>query len=408
MQNNIQNVAQAAVLTNNNEFFARTSNVRKGVPGYTNKAWSGLGGQDSVVIPKVGLCGNLYVTVEGEIVVPATPTVRPLWAWIWDVLDRAKFAANGVSLLIDAPGAWLKAREIVGDPYTTDRGISRPVAGVARMNGTLATTEADVYPFGPNAAFTTAGTYPFRITYKVPVCLEDTFMTGLIYAQSTNTNITLDLLWAPQAKVFDPTGTQPTFQNVTYSVEQDQLSIPTAESQGKTVLVVPDLSQFHVFRYNNDVITAQGRNEYRVAAVGPGKQLQRLMGRVMNNTLVYGGAIPTPTPVPLLNTAAATIAGQKTYDEIALLYGSNDEIRRYTGAQLLTENEKNYGSCLGWLQGIWVFDLLDKGNALRDTRDEGACAELRFALGLNTNVAIAQPARVEYCVEEVLAASSVA
>lgn len=401
----IQGVAQADAVVNNTAFFAATSAVRKPISNAQNRTWAGLGSVDTVTIPKVGLCGNLYVTVEGEVVVPATPTVRPLWNWPLDIA-RFQLSANGVTNLIDAPGSWLKAREIIADPFTSDRGISRTLAGTARTNGTLATSESDVWPFGPNAAWTTAGTYVFRMTFKIPTCLEDQFSTGLLYAQTTGTNIQLDIRWAGVADMFEPTGTQVTFQNVTFSVEQDTFSIPTMQTDKGSALVLPELGVFHIFRYNNDLITANGATEYRLAAVGPGKQLNRVIGRIRNNTLAYGGAMVTPTPIQLINPAGASRAAQVNYDRIALLYGTNDEIRAFTGVQLLTENEKNYGSAIGLYHGFWCIDLMDKSNPLRDTRDEGQAADLRLSLAPSTNVTIAQPARVEYVVEESMTAAA--
>jgi hypothetical protein len=389
----VQGVAAGDAIVDNAMFYDLSGGaVRKTF--VRDRAWSGPGSLDTVNIPKVGLLGDLFVTVTTDVTFGAAPNGLPTWRWPYD-LCAFNLAANGVTNLIDVPGSFLKVREIMGDVGAIDRGISRLVGGAAITNGHLASSLQDRWVFGPGAAYTTAGTTQIQITYRVPVLLEETHGTGLIYAQTSATNIALNLRWASIVESFKSDGTQPTFANTRYTVSGDVYSIPTYSTERDGLVeVIPELSTLHMFRYVQFPLVASGNDqEFELPNIGPGKQLLRLVGRVMNGVTL--GAGPTATPV---NPEQLGLVGA--------YYGTNDLIREYTGVEIASSNERAYGCAINAGFGFFAVDMMDKNNAIRDTKDEANLAGARLRVSIPTTITVTQPARIELAIEEAVTAGA--
>lgn len=382
-----------AIVDTEGLLFGRLSrHTRRGIAGAVNKNWGGIGTRDVINVPKVGILGDLYLTVTGEVVVAAASSVFPLWRWPYDLVRRFELSANGVTNLISLSGAKLKAYSMIAYNNATDRGISRTLAGSARTQGTLCTSDSETWPFGPNAAFSTAGTYTFQITYRIPVLFNEQKLIGAIFAQTNATNIEAAIQWATNADLFSTANSQvvPTIQNVKYSLEADTWTVPSGPD-GSAVL--PDLRQFHSVRQINDGPPANGESEYRISGQGPGKQLLRVFGQILTDTKANTAASVTPTPLAVNNT---------NYAEIAIRYGTADAPISYPGGTLLAlDNERDYASAIGAYHGFWALDFCAKGNAYRDTIDEGSAPELRVVTNIPSGVSLVSPV-LEYCVEEVV------
>lgn len=369
-------VPQAAV--DPDTFFRLTRGQR--LQTKQNVPWQGNGAVDIIEIPQVGILAEMTLTVKGTITV-TTAAATPSYRWPYDLVKSVRFSANGQSNLISCSGGKLKLREMAATGVANDRGVQQNIGGTVRSNGTLS-NENETWGVSPGVSAAVA-TYNFELSYEIPVAWEKQFLTGAIFAQTSSTQLQLQIEWNTAAALFSVNPANVAFSAVTYTLESEVYPVPYDGG----VAIVPDLSTFHFLTQITDQKLAVGESEFRVMGQGIGKQLMRIYFQVWNNGI-------NAQPLPLLTANFASIAWR---------YGGSEQPQKWAGGTLLgAENERNYGSAPGKYWGYGVIDFSSK-NAFRDSVDEGLASELRFMLEIASGTTISGPA-VEYVREEMMAA----
>ena len=362
----IQGVTSPNVVVDPDTFYKATRRLR--FPMSALKAIAGLGSTDSVQLRQTAILAGLEVRVAGTITFGGTiGTTTMSYMWPFDLVQEFRLSANGQSNLIRARGLSIRAMEFITNPKIDDTGISKTFTAVAATAGTLAlpcddwgTSGVNVLAPGTNVA--AIGTYTVDLTWMIPVAADPVSLVGAVYAQSSATNLTLDIQWATQAQIVSALGGAATFASaLNWSVTGLAYSIPNVNGN----YVVPDLSQFHQLAEYRQGGLAQGTNEPVLPGTGVGRRLMRLLHNV------YSGAVPTPLAMNATN-----------FNVVGWAYGGSDVPEGYaSGANLRAQNIRTAGTDIG---GLWGFGLWDFASqfALRDVVDEGATSDLRVQIGL--------------------------
>jgi hypothetical protein len=389
-QVNLQGIYVPQSSVNPELFFRLTRRLT--VAAKTIGAFAGLGQTDTVTMLQTGILGGISIKFSGNVAVTlGGGTAATTSRWPYDLLRAVRFTANGQSNLINVSGAHLKLRDIMGRGDLNDRGVANGILGASpgtsRTQGTLALSE-ELWGLGQGVtAIVGAPTnYPVELNWFVPVAFDQLALTGAIFAQTSATDLLLQLDWAPSTDLFALTGAATAVVTGSVVIEPTLYSIPVVNGD----VVVPDLSVFHSIIMSRTTAIGQGDNEIRLAGQGVGRQLLRLWWR----TFTGAGVIPPALPLNATN-----------YGQVAWRYGSNDTPEIYTdGRHLAYANERLYSSDIGQFYGFGVFDFATE-HAFRDSVDEGAATELRLLINLvNSPTAPV----VEYVQETVFAGAAAA
>lgn len=328
---------------------------------------TGLGSTDSTQLRQTGIISELEVRVTGTVTFGGTITGTSMsYEWPFNLVKAFKLSANGQSNLINARGLTIRAYEFVTNPKLDDSGLGASFGATAVTSGSLKLPCDDwgtsgVNSLNPNATVAAVGTFTFDVTYFLPVAADQVSLIGSVYAQSSATNLTLDIDWNTQAALMTLGGAATFSQALQYQVTGRAFSIP--QVQGR--FVVPDLSQFHQLAEFRQGGLAQGVNEPLLPGTGVGRKLLRLLWNV------YSGA----TPAPLALNAA-------NFSTVAWAYGGADVPEGYPNGQALrAENVRVAGVDLGANWGFGLWDMASQF-ALRDVVDEGSTSDLRLQIGL--------------------------
>lgn len=362
------------------EFFART---RRQITTEKSTAWAGFGQQDYAEIRKAGVISALIVKFSGSLVITGTG-VSSTYKWPYDLIQAARFTANGQSNIINASGLKLKAREIMSNDRVQDRGVQQTVSGATVDQGTLSTA-AESWGVGSSSALT-AGTYDVELVWMVPVAEDEKLLHGAIFAQTSTTDLNLILQYEQIANLFTGYTTAPTLTG-TITVESVKFSVPIG-TDGQ--IVVPDLSAFHSLiqtRVANGL--SQGDNELRLLGQGAGKALLRTYYQVLN-----GNAPGAPLQMNASNFGrqAWRYAGNETPDEYL-----DGRVMRY-------QNERQFNSDIGAIFGFGCHDFVQE-NAFRDSVDMGSTSELRLFINIAAALSGSGVA-CEYVVETMFSAGA--
>jgi len=365
------------------EFFRRTR--RKRAPETVPGGFAGFGQTNFVELRKSDIISALFVRFSGTLAVTHnTGTVAATFRWPYDLLKACRFTANGQSNLINCSGLKLKAREIMANPQTDDRGVTQSVSGANVSQGTLALA-SESWGVGPGATAIATGNYSVELTWRIPVSEDEKDLSGAIFAQTTAMDLTVSLDWNPLNVLFTVTGNDTVALTGNVYVEAEKYSIPSVNG----LMVIPDLSLFHALvqtPISNQL--AQGDNEVRLIGQGPGKTLLRVFYQT------WSGA----TPAPLVATAA-------NYGPQGWRYGSNETPEIFQDGRSMRQwNEDLYGADLGVIWGLLCHEFAATW-AFRDTVDQGATSDLR--LYINYATALTSPT-LEYVQEWVYPAGSAA
>lgn len=362
----IQGVTSPNVVVSPEVFYPATRRLRFPMKGAV--AIQGLGSTDSVQLRQTGIIAGLEIRVFGSLTFGGTiGTTTMAYDWPFNLIQEVRLSANGQSNLIRCRGLTVRALEFITNPKLDDAGLSKSFGGTAQTAGTLALPCDDwgtsgVNTLAPGSNVAAIGTYTVDLTFFVPVAADPVSLIGSVYAQSSATNLQLDIQWATQAQIVSALGGAATFaQALSWSVTGLAYSIPNVGGN----YVVPDLSMFHQIAETRSGGLVQGTNEPLLPGTGVGRRLMRLL------TQVYTGATPTPLAANAAN-----------YNTVGWAYGGSDVPESYpSGANVRAQNVRVAGVDLG---GLWGFILWDFASqfALRDVVDEGATADLRVQLGL--------------------------
>lgn len=370
-----QGIEVPATAVNAAAFFALT---RRRQLAETSRTFAGLGATDNVELRKADILASARVRFSGSVVIAGT-TVRPTYAWPYNLLKRLQFKAAGVSGLIDCSGLELKAREIMRE-NATDRGVSQTVGAATVTQGTLSKA-SEKWGIAPNAA-AAAGTYDVELEWIVPIAEDEVDLAGAIFAQTTAQDLVLSFDWNTPADLF--TGTDDT-NTATLTgkliVEPTRFSIPATNT-----LILPDLSLFHYLVASRTVAISNGSNRVQLAGQGSNKQLLRVYGRVLS------GATPAPLAM-----------SDDNFGNLTWSYGSNEIPETYAGGtSMRMAMEDNYGSDVAGVWGFFSHEFAVK-NAFRDSVNMGQTAELSIGLDIPTGVTLTSPA-LEYVQESMVQA----
>jgi hypothetical protein len=361
----IQGVASPNLEVNPRDFYAATRRLR--FPMRSPVAISALGSTDSVQLRQTGIVAGLEVRVFGTVTFGGTITgTSMLYEWPLGLARAFKLSANGQSNLILARGLTTRAMEFATNPRLDDTGVPATFGTTAVTTGSLKLPTDDWGTSGgnalnPGATVASVGTYTVDLTFFLPVAADQMTLIGSVYAQSSATNLTLDVDWQTQASLLTLGGTATFAQALNWQVTGLAYSIPNVGGK----FVVPDLTQFHqLAEYRLGGLT-QGVNEPVLPGTGVGRKFLRAMFQV------YSG---TPAVPIVINSA--------NYSTLGWAYGGNDVPEAYpSGMPFRAMNLRVAGVDLGANWGIGLWDFASQF-ALRDAIDEGTVSDLRLQIGL--------------------------
>ncbi|HEX6869893.1 MAG TPA: hypothetical protein VF163_02240 [Micromonosporaceae bacterium] len=362
----IQGVTSPDVAVDPAAFYAATRRMRYPMRSLT--AIAGLGSTDSVQLRQTGIVDMLEVRVQGTITFGGTITGTTMsWEWPFNLVKEFRLSANGQSNLVRARGLSIRCLEFVRNADINDNGVTKTINATSVQAGTLflpcddwGTSSSNA--LSPSTDVPATGAYTVDLTFFIPVAMDQVSLVGAVYAQSSATNLSLDVQWATQDDLLEALGGSATFaSSLNWSVVGRVYSIPNVGGK----YVVPDLSQFHQLAESRQGGLVQNTNEPLLSGTGVGRRLMRLLFNV------YSGS----EPAPLAMTAA-------NFNRVGWAYGGADVPESYdNGTGLRAENIRVTGTDIG---GQWGFGLWDFASqfALRDSIDEGATSDLRVQIGL--------------------------
>lgn len=353
-------------------------------------SYAGLGSTDTKQLLQVGIISGISLKLSGSVTVtPGAGTVASTARWPYDLAKSVRLSANGQSNLINVGGWDLKVRDIMGLGDLTDRGVVRGIGGASpgtQVNqGTLSLANEN-WGVGQAVTAIPGGTYSIELHLFVPVAFDQKNLVGAIFAQTSSTELALNIDWASQSELFVTTGNATVSLALTVVVEVISYTIPQAQGG----IIVPDLSVFHSLIKSRFPNPGNGTNEVKLAGQGVGRQLMRLYWRLFNGN----GQASAPLPVNASNMG-----------QVGLRFGGNDTPELLgDGLHLAELNERLFCADLGSKQGYAVLDFCSEF-ALRDTYDEGLASELRFLHEIPNAVALASP-YFEYVQETLFAGAA--
>jgi hypothetical protein len=355
----IQGVASPNYVVNPNLFYAATRRMRfPGVPGQS----LALGSTDTAQLRQTGIISGLEVRVYGSVTFGGTiGTTTVSYEWPYNIVQNLKLSANGQSNLVSCRGITLRALEMTTNPKLDDSGLDQEFGGATVNTGTLAQPTDDwgtssSNKMGPGSNIAATGTYTVDLTFFVPVAADPTSLIGSVFAQSSATNLTLEVQWATEAQLLSAVGGGATVSwSLNWSVTTIAYSIPNVNGS----YVVPDLSLFHQLAETRFGGLVQGQNELLLPGTGVGRRLMRIFHNVYSN-----GA-----PVALNAT---------NYNgPLGWAFGGSDTPESYpTGQDARVAGYRVSGVDLGGRWGIALHDFASQF-ALRDLVDEAATSDLR-------------------------------
>lgn len=358
----LQGIPAPNVVVNPQLFYAATKRERFLQKGRT--AISGLGAVEPLELRQAGIIAGLEVRVSGTLAVATADVTSMSREWPHNFVKRFKLSANGQSNLIDARGLTIRTHEFIVNDKITDQGRSKYVGATAVTEGTLALASDDwgtgaTYVLGPGHTPGGTDTYTIDLTYFIPVAADQVSLIGSLFAQTTSTNLALEIEWNSEANLLTK-GSAVTTWTMYYEVAAVAYSIPTVNGQA----IVPDVTTFHqLSEFRQGGLTA-GENEIKLPGTGTGRKLMRVIGNIYSSS--------TPLAVNATN-----------YAGFAWKYGGNVTPEVWNnGSVLRALNERQTGCLIGGsMWGLWLLDFASE-HALRDLIDEGMTADLRVVPNL--------------------------
>lgn len=389
----MQGIAVPASSVNAQQFFALT---RRLTFNETTRTYAGLGLTDTMSILQTGIISGLSIKFSGTLTINlGGGTCASTMRWPYDLIRAVRFAANGQSNLVNVSGAKLKYRDLLARGVLSDRGVvpqggtsgitavgqGGASPGTALSQGSMALA-SEVWGVGSNvSAIVGAPTVvPVELNWYVPIAFDEQTLTGAIFAQTSATDLTLAIDWAPVTDLFTLTGAATAVLSGTLMVSGRSFSIPEVNGQ----VVVPDLSTFHSLIQTRYTAIGNGDSEVRLSGQGVGRQLLRVFSQLWNGTAPQA---------PLALTAA-------NFGTMAWRFGGNDTPETLgDGRHLRYFDERLLGSDVGGTFGFALWDFC-KEFAFRDSIDEGTATELRLLINVPSAVTLTNPV-VEYVQETV-------
>jgi hypothetical protein len=385
----MQGIAIPAAVVDKKGFMARTrrhSQLEKTLSVTIQPAASGPSNtRDTITLRRSDILSEVNLRLVGTLTVnPGTGTAASTAKWPYGVFRNIGFNANGTSSLISARAWTLKAREMAKDEGLTDRGVTQTVAGSARSNGTLSLA-SESWGVGQNTTGLTSVTPAVELAVTIPVAEDGFDLSGAIFLQTSSAELSIVIDWAAITDVFALTGNATASFTGTLEVSTTKFDIPTENG----AIIVPDLSMFHsLVETSAPVLSAGVDTETVVVGQGAGKYVLRVIQQLQN------GAPNAPVPVTSANFGLMgwRYATSETPDQW------------FNGSHLRINNERQYSSDLGGVQGYAVHEFAKAG--FRDLVDMGTTADLRLVNNINGNGVTLANGNLWYAVESVYRSGS--
>jgi|SRR5579884_967005 len=317
-------------------------------------------------LPRVGVVSKLTITFVGSVTI-ATGGTQPVWGWRWPygLLSLLRVSANGQNDLFNCDGLDLHALRAARYPYYQEH--------VDQFPGAV----------GGGGAAPAAGTYPLYLTWEVPFAIDDISLGASIFAQSSATNIAVQISQELAANLIAPGGTA---ADVTitgnFEVEPTIWEIPV-DAHGR--LVLPDITRLHTVIGLNTNFANVG--DVAAPLIRTAGQMERLFVSAMSATNVPLNAMPSTPTANLI-------------DRIRLQYGGVHNPLDYNpAARLLAKNGQEYGNPLPYDR--FCFDFI-RQNATRDVVFYQGVTELKAIVTVDAAVAVGAGAVVRTVQESLI------
>jgi hypothetical protein len=289
-----------------------------------------------VELPQVGVLAKIIVQFVGTAVqATASGTTTPLWPY--GLLDNVEFTGNGSDALFSCQGVSLKALEATRYPYlnsTADDLIGPGVGGGLTLN---------------------TGTTNLRLTYEIPIAMDESSLIGALFAQSSALALQLTGRDAAVARLVTNSGGTTTISG-TWHVAIEYYRAPTREGK----MLLPDLRFLHGF---HEVAKAHSNTgEVSSPLTRTNGALQRLFVQNIKDTA---------NPVVYYSPTSSTDVTEYRLE----IHGSKKP-RVYTPAQaLVARNVRDYGRVLP--NSFVVLDNI-RYNPTRDVIHLGGLTEIQW------------------------------
>ncbi len=353
----LQNIPSGEFVTDPAAFFQMTE---KNVLTAKTAALPNPGGFVPVQLLQTGIVSKLVINFKGTLTVQYG-AVTTSNEWPYNLLNQFSLSANGQNDLFNCSGVDLHVLKYLKYPAYKD--------------------VVDVFPGNVGGGDSVGvGTYALNLTWEVPIAMDDTSLVGALYAQSSQTNLSVKLGMADLATLFSSAPSNSAFTGQ-FSIQETYFEIPY-DGQGR--IVGPDLSRLHGF---NAVTTPLANNGLsRIPLIRSNGQLSRL--------IMSGHAAPGNRLSPAANAALT-----KKWDSVALTYGGNQHPYDFNPIELqLALNNQHYGSTPPYDR--LVLDLV-RENPVRDILLLQGVTELAVEPRVNSGVTI-QPGAAFRVVQETL------
>jgi hypothetical protein len=278
-------------------------------------------------IPNVGILAAVKLVLKGSLIVAGAGTATSNYQWPWNLLKRITLNANGQTSLLSAEGLDFRARR------------NRVWRMPREHNGTASFLHSapatNVGDGSPAPGVIANGTYPLVLEWEVPIVHDDETLAGALFAQSDANYLNLRIQPAATSEVLTLAGGSTATLAATISPTLTFFDIPLVTSNGKDLVVIPDLSWLHGFLSSDQAFANTG--DVRVALVRTSGQLLALMFYFDN-----GGA----------SQIALT-----ALSELRWAFGANRKPRVVSPEALISKNLRDYNGQVGPGMGLFDFEI---------------------------------------------------
>ena len=253
---------------------------------------------------QVGIVGAINLRVKGNFVTTGTSvSAVPTAHYPWDLIS-VQVSGNGQNNFIQCSGWTLTNRLRAANRAYVD--------------------QVSVIPASSDAAYAAAGSAAFDLFYRIPIAMDDTTLVGALYAQSEATNLVIQVSTSPLADLFNTTAGAIALDSAVVYMEEEIYEVPY-DPQHPDTLIIPDLTVLHGLVDNDNAVASQTTLDTQLFRING--QMERLFFETWDNSTAAAPALVAPA----------------TYDQIQLIYGSNQQPYTFTPAEFLQwRNNRDY------------------------------------------------------------------
>ena len=360
-----QLASPGGVVINPDAFFARTEG-RIRTPFTDNSVGLAGGAIEARRLPSSGVHAKLNITFEGVVTTTiGTGTLLSRPRWPYGLLDSYGLEADLRTDVFRVSGLDLHCLKGIRHPSSLlDTGAGR----------------TDTFPgaIGAGNAITT-GAQNIALSWEIPIALDDALLIGSLFAQSDQVTIHQIIRQEALASLIEITGNA-TLDSITgtWSTSVETYTLPmvgaSANGQGGTQLVAPDVSVYHAVIAKEEPFTAAGEVVVPIAR-GAG-QLDRLLIQVRDDN----------DKTIVVDPYLGTFPGADGIEQVSIRYGAGNEPRIFEPAHVIAEkNSKHYGHVLPY--NYLVMDFLAE-NPPRDIINMPGVTDLEVSVLVGSGVSV--------------------